>query len=139
MVVLAFGTFDVLHIGHINYLKQAKKIAGKEDLFVIVSRDKNALKHNHKKLIHDEKERLEIIQSLNIVDGVILGGENPFEIILKLNPSKIVLGYDQLVDIKKLEDYLTKNNLKIEIVRALPHKHVEKKSSIIKKKLLGIS
>ena len=139
MVVLAFGTFDVLHIGHINYLKQAKEIAGKEDLFVIVARDENAKKYVHKELIHDEKERLEIIKSLNLVDGVILGEANPFEIILKLKPSKIVLGYDQLKNIKELEEYLTKNSLDIKILRANPHKHNEKKSSIIKKKLLDIN
>ena len=139
MVVLAFGTFDVLHIGHINYLKQAKEIAGKEDLFVIVARDENAKKHSHKELIHDEKERFEIIKSLNFVDGVILGESNPFEIILKLKPSKIVLGYDQLTNIEKLEEYINKHNLKIEIIRANPHKHDEKKSSIIKKKLLDIN
>jgi FAD synthetase len=139
MVVLAFGTFDVIHIGHINYLKQAKKVAGKEKLIVIISRDKNAVKHKHKKLIHDEKERIELINSLNIVDKTILGEENPFEIILKLNPSKIVLGYDQLTNIKKLETYLEKNNLNIKIIRALSYKHTEKKSSLIKKKLLGIN
>ncbi|MFA5764163.1 MAG: adenylyltransferase/cytidyltransferase family protein [archaeon] len=139
MVVLAFGTFDVFHIGHLNYLKQAKKIAGSGELVVIVARDENALKHSHKKLIHDEFERLEIIKNLKIVDHALLGEKNPFDILKKLKPKIIVLGYDQLNDITTLEKEITKLGLDTVIVRAKPYKHEEKKSSIIKRKLLNLN
>ncbi len=139
MVVLAFGTFDVFHIGHLNYLKQAKKIADGDELVVVVALDENALKHSHKKLIHSEDERFEIIKNLKIVDRALLGEKNPFDILKKLKPKTIVLGYDQLNDIKLLELEIKKLNLDIKIIRAKPYHHEEKKSSIIKRKLLGLN
>jgi FAD synthetase len=139
VVVLAFGTFDVFHIGHLNYLKQAKKIAGDDELIVIVARDVNALKHSHKKLIHSESERLEIISNLKIVDRALLGEKNPFDILKKLKPKIIVLGYDQLNNIALLEKEIAKLGLDTRIIRAKPYQYNEKKSSIIKRKLLGLN
>jgi FAD synthetase len=139
MVTLAFGTFDVLHIGHIDYLKQAKKIAMKDEFIIVVSRDKNAKKHSHKKLIHNEKERLEIIKHLDFMDKAVLGEKEEFGSLKRFKPKKIVLGYDQEKDTKKLNEFVEKNNLKIKIFRAKEYKQKGKKSSLIKKTLLGLN
>jgi FAD synthetase len=138
MVIMAFGTFDILHIGHIDYLKQAKKIAGDEELVVVVARDENAEKYSHKKLIHDESERLELIKNLKVVDKAILGGKSPLDILKKLKPKIVVLGYDQLIDNVDLEKEILSLGFIEKVVRAKPHKHQHKKSSIIKRKLLNI-
>lgn len=139
MTILAFGTFDVLHIGHIHYLKQARKIAKDDKLIVIVSRDKNAFKFKHKKLIHNENERLEIIQNLRIVDKAILGSkDNIYLSVKRVNPKIVVLGYDQAPSDEILAEKFRKYKISAKIIRARPFEQETKKSSKIKKALLEI-
>jgi len=69
MKVITFGTFDLLHIGHINILKRCKELG--EYLIVGVSSDE-LNKAKGKKSVYDENDRLEIIKSLKYVDEVFL-------------------------------------------------------------------
>ncbi|MBO3757994.1 MAG: adenylyltransferase/cytidyltransferase family protein [Thermoproteota archaeon] len=101
-VVVASGVFDIVHIGHIKYLKKAKQIAGKNGvLLVVLARDKLVEKIKGKKPLVNEKERKVIIESLKFVDKAILGpsktdvSEGIRSVIQKYKPSAIVLGYDQ--------------------------------------------
>lgn len=136
MKVLAFGTFDILHIGHLNYLKQAREIASSGELHVIVSRDINAEKLKAKKLIHNESERLEIIKQLKIIDKAILGEkDNIFEAVKKINPDIVVLGYDQLPSNEILKEKFNEHEINSKIVRAKPHKDKTSKSSKIRELL----
>ena len=136
MKVLAFGTFDALHIGHLKYLEQAKQIASKGQLYVIVSRDINAEKAKGRTLVHDENERLAIIQSLRFVDVALLGEkENIFDSVKKVNPDIVVLGYDQQPSNDILKEKFIKNDIKAKVVRANPYKETTKKSSKIRKTL----
>lgn len=139
MKVLTFGTFDILHIGHLNYLKQAREIAGNGELHVIVSRDINAEKLKAKKLIHNENERLEIINQLKIIDKAILGEkEDIFEAVRKINPDIVVLGYDQLPSDEILKEKFKEHNINAKIIRAKPFKESTNKSSKIRKSLFLI-
>jgi FAD synthetase len=136
MKVLTFGTFDILHIGHLNYLKQAREIAGVGELHVIVARDINAEKIKAKKLIHDENERLEIISQLKIIDKAILGEkENIFDSVKKINPDIVVLGYDQLPSNEILKEKFKDHEINAKIVRAKPFKDSTSKSSKIRNSL----
>ncbi len=122
--VLCFGTFDLLHIGHLHYFQQAKKQG--THLTVVIARDKT----NKKSLIFSEQERLKLIQNLKIVDQAILGyHEDHFKIIEELKPDIIFLGYDH----PKLEDKLARFPAKI--LRGTPYKESTQKSSKIKDKL----
>ncbi len=62
--VMTFGTFDLLHKGHVYFLKQASKY-GK--LVVVVARDKNVLKVKGKKPINSERKRLQNIKKIKFV------------------------------------------------------------------------
>ena len=128
--VVATGTFDYLHPGHINYLKQAKRF-GK--LFVIVARAPNIKKFKGKKSILSEKDRLELVKSLKFVDKAVLGDKKDIlKPVEKIKPNIIFLGYDQKVDLNWLKTELRKRKIKAKIVRAKAYKQVQYKSSFYK-------
>jgi len=113
--VLATGTFEILHPGHLLYLEYAKSLG--DELYVIVARDKN-VKHKPKPII-SEYQRLKMISSLKIVDKAILGNENDmFESLKDINPDIIVLGYDQHFKEEWLRKELDKRGINAKIVRA---------------------
>ena len=72
--VITYGTFDLLHTGHINILKRAKALG--DYLIVAVSTDEfNMLKH--KEAYHSFEERKQILEAIKYVDEVI--GENDWD------------------------------------------------------------
>lgn len=132
--VIAFGTFDVLHLGHIHYLKKAKALGDK--LIVVVATDRNAERVKGKKPWHSAKERLKIIESLKMVDKAVIGlRSDKFSIIEKYRPDVIALGYDQKVDEEELKDYLKKKNLNAKVVRISAYKPQLYKSTLIKRSI----
>ncbi len=69
VVVITSGYFNPLHVGHVRYLREAKKLGTK--LIVVINSDKQC-KLKRSFLFMDEKERSEIISSLKFVDEVVL-------------------------------------------------------------------
>ncbi len=66
--IITYGTFDLLHIGHINLLKRAKALGG--CLVVGISTDEfNAMKH--KQAFYSFKDRKKILEAIKYVDKVI--------------------------------------------------------------------
>jgi FAD synthetase len=93
-IVLATGSFDIIHPGHIEYLKWASSLGDK--LFVIVSRDVNYRRFKGFDPVFNEVERLRIVESIRYVYKAFLGSEKDiFESVAKIKPSIIALGYDQ--------------------------------------------
>ena len=72
--ILAHGTFDIIHYGHIKYLEKSKSFG--DYLIVYVTSDKLA-KKNGKNPYFNENIRMKMISSLKVVDEVILRDE-PF-------------------------------------------------------------
>jgi len=68
--VITFGTFDVFHVGHVRVLKRAAELGDR--LVVGVSSDALNLAKKGRAPVFNEDERLEIISSLRVVDGVFL-------------------------------------------------------------------
>lgn|SRR5690554_4434708 len=66
--VITFGTFDILHIGHINILHRAKALGDR--LVVGISTDALNFSKKQRYPVYPEAERLEIIRSLRVVDDV---------------------------------------------------------------------
>ncbi len=131
--VMCFGTFDLLHLGHLNYFQQAKKYG--TYLIVVVARDYTKQKQR-KKLLFTERERAEMIQHLDIVDKVVLGYfDDHYRIILEKRPDVICLGYDQLVSIESLKKELELRGISPQIIRLKPFKHNTQKSSLLKHKI----
>ena len=94
MIVITFGTFDLLHIGHINILERAKKLGDK--LIVGISSDKFSLKKKNRYPIYSENERKKILESLVFVDEVFLeeSFEQKREYIKKYKADILVMGND---------------------------------------------
>ena len=119
-IVLAKGTFDLLHYGHIFYLREAKKTGGKDAVLkVVIARDKTVKKLKGEKPVIPEKQRLAIVSSLRVVDDVFLGYEeiDMKQVIKEVQPNIIALGYDQEILENKLLEYIRDEGLDIEIVR----------------------
>ena len=76
-VVLASGVFDLLHLGHVKFLEEAKKTGGKNaELIVIVARDSTVDETKGRKPIMSEAQRRALVESLKVVDEAVLGYEN---------------------------------------------------------------
>ena len=120
---MATGTFDLLHIGHIYFLKEAKKLGDK--LIVIVARDSTVRKLKHEP-VTPEKMRLQLIKELRIVDEAYLGKKDDmYEIVEEIKPDIIALGYDQIHNEKKIRLDLIKRGVKSKIVRLSKFKNIE--------------
>lgn len=116
--VVATGTFDLLHPGHVLYLERSKNLG--DELVVIVARDVN-VRHKPKPVLPEEQRR-RMVQSLNAVDRAILGEESDiFLTIEQLKPDVITLGFDQHFDIGHLEAELALRGLHPRIVRIEAH------------------
>lgn len=115
--VLATGTFDILHPGHILYLKKARELG--DELFVIVSRD-SMIKHKTKPIL-PELQRLQVVKALEMVDHAELGSERDiFEPLTLIKPDIVALGFDQYFDENKLQEDLEKRHVPAKVVR-LPY------------------
>lgn len=93
-VGLTGGAFDIIHIGHVRTLEEAKKYV--DLLAVVVARDSTVKMFKGREPLNKEDIRLEIVSNLKPVDIAILGSEKDFMIpVKKINPDVIFLGYDQ--------------------------------------------
>lgn len=92
--VMVFGTFDVLHKGHLYFLNEAKKHGNY--LVVVVARDNTVERIKGNKPRNDEFYRKKAVENIGLVDKVLLGEkELSFKPILDEKPDVICLGYDQ--------------------------------------------
>ncbi len=93
---MVFGTFDILHPGHIFYITKAMKIARK--IIIVVARDSRVLERKKRRPIHSENQRRERLTKIFPKAKVILGDENDiFAPIYEFEPDVLVFGYDQYI------------------------------------------
>jgi FAD synthetase len=119
-VVLASGVFDLLHLGHVKFLEEAKKAGGKNaELIVIIARDSTVEENKGRKPIMSENQRRALVESLKVVDEAVLGYEkfDLGDVIEHVKPDVIALGYDQADMEKGVKAYVKKHNLNIKVIR----------------------
>jgi len=119
-IVLASGVFDLLHLGHVKFLEEAKRVGGENaKLVVIIARDNTVERIKHQKPIMSENQRRALVESLKVVDLAVLGFENMdiSEVVAKIQPHFIVLGYDQDKMAKDVALYLKTYNSLVQLVR----------------------
>jgi len=112
--VVATGTFDILHPGHLYYLTESRKLG--DELFVIVARDAN-VKHKPHPIVPEEQRRA-MIAALKPVDYAILGDQTDmFRPIEEIHPDVITIGFNQYFDEEHLKSQLAARGLRAEVVR----------------------
>ncbi|MHA1213850.1 MAG: adenylyltransferase/cytidyltransferase family protein [Candidatus Hodarchaeales archaeon] len=133
-IVLSGGVFDILHLGHIETLKEAKTYG--DVLIVVVATDETVVKNKGRSPINNQENRAKLLSHLDVVDVVEIGKKDPSEfldIVEKYKPDVITLGYDQSLTEPKLEELLFKRGLTgIEVVRLHSNVPEEKTSLKIK-------
>jgi FAD synthetase len=129
--VMVFGTFDILHPGHIDFIRQAK-LHG-DFLYICVARDENVMQIKGKAPLNNLSQRIKALKAKHIGDEVFAGDQTDFfKAIAEKKPDIICLGYDQ--SSFGLREYLIKTASTIGLVTLKPFKEKMHKSSIIKKK-----
>lgn len=117
---MATGTFDLLHMGHIFYLKEAKKLGN--TLSVVVARDSTVRNLKHEP-VNPEEIRLDLIREVKVVDEAFLGYEDDmYAIVEEIKPDIIALGYDQIHDENTIRNEMKKRKLNAKIVRLSEYK-----------------
>lgn len=112
--VLATGTFEILHPGHLRYLSEAKSLG--DELFVIVARD-SMIKHKPKPIVLED-QRLAMVRALRVVDDAMLGSDvDIFEPLCEIKPDIIALGHNQFFNEKELEEQLKTHSINAKVVR----------------------
>jgi FAD synthetase len=112
--VVATGTFDILHPGHLYYLEESRKLG--DELWVIVARDSN-VKHKPRPVI-PEDHRLAMVAALRPVDHAILGDKTDmFRPVEEISPEIITIGFNQLFNEEKLGEQLRSRNIAARVVR----------------------
>ena len=97
-IIFTNGCFDILHLGHVDYLQKAKNIGGK--LIIGVNSDDSVrrIKGDLRPIV-DQNARMRILASLQFVDCVTLFEEDtPFELIHLLLPDVLVKGNDYSIE-----------------------------------------
>jgi FAD synthetase len=114
--VLVFGTYDLLHKGHEYHLTKAASYG--DELCVIIARDSTVEHLKGKRPDHSEDERKKRVEKLSYVTQAVLGSTaDKYEMILKLKPDVICLGYDQYSFTEGLRKELMNRGISCKIVR----------------------
>jgi len=115
-IVFTNGCFDLLHLGHVDYLSKSKQLG--DILFVGVNTDSSVKRIKGKKRpINDEISRSMILSSLMFVDAVMLfNEETPYELIKKIKPDILVKGGDYNLNEMIGSDIVLSKGGKIEII-----------------------
>jgi len=130
-VVLAGGVYDVLHLGHLAALTEAKTLG---DLLVtVVATDVTVEMLKGRRPVFPEEDRRLLVEGLKPVDKAILGyediGMGYEEVLMEVMPDIIAFGYDQQNLEKKVREIIDRRKLKIETVRLSRFEHEKYVSS----------
>jgi len=115
--VIAQGTFDILHPGHVHYFEEAARLGDR--LCVIVARRSNVT-HKSPPVLPD-RQRRDMVAALDVVDEAIVGHEEDiFVPIERIGPDVIALGHDQHHDEAAIRAALDERGIDSDVVRATP-------------------
>ncbi|MDH5020990.1 FAD synthase [Halobacterium rubrum] len=115
--VVAQGTFDLIHPGHVHYLEDAAGMG--DELHVIVARRENVT-HKDPPVLPN-RQRRDVVAALDPVDDARVGHpEDIFAPIEELDPDVIALGFDQHHDEAAIESELADRGVDCRVERASP-------------------
>ncbi len=92
-IVFTNGCFDIIHIGHVRYLREARKLG--DVLIIGLNSDSSVAKLKPERPVNKESHRAEVLASLDMVDYVTIFSEDtPYDLIKFLKPDVLVKGGD---------------------------------------------
>ncbi|MDQ7031715.1 MAG: D-glycero-beta-D-manno-heptose 1-phosphate adenylyltransferase [Desulfonauticus sp.] len=97
-IVFTNGCFDLLHVGHVDYLTRAKQLG---DILIIGLNSDSSVKKikGSKRPLNNEKDRATVLAALECVDFIILFEEDtPYRLIQAIQPDVLVKGGDWPID-----------------------------------------
>ena len=118
-IVTTNGVFDILHLGHVKYLEEAKKQG--DVLIVGVNSDTSTkLNKGDKRPINDEKSRISVLAGLESVDYVFLFNEkDPRKWLSQIKPNFHVKAGDYKINQIIEKDVVSRNNGKVVISKMI--------------------
>lgn len=121
-VVFTNGVFDILHVGHLTYLEEAKSFG---DILIVGVNSDSSVKVNKgdKRPINSEADRAKMILGLKPVDyAVIFDEKTPIEIITEIKPDIHIKGGDYKKDDLPETPIVESNGGKVEILSFIDNK-----------------
>jgi rfaE bifunctional protein nucleotidyltransferase chain/domain len=119
-VVFTNGCFDIVHLGHIDYLEKARALGDKLVLGLNTDASVSSIKGPLRPVVN-EQARARLMASLQFVDLVTLFGEStPLELIQTLRPDILVKGDDYTVDNIVGADFVLGNGGRVETIALVP-------------------
>ena len=115
-IVFTNGCFDILHLGHIDYLFKASKLGDK--LIVGVNTDKSIQRlKGENRPIQNESSRASILAALSCIDAVVLFHEDtPKQLIELIQPNTLVKGADYKIEDIVGSDFVIANGGSVETI-----------------------
>jgi len=118
-VVLAGGVYDVLHVGHLAALTEAKTLG--DTLVAVVATDITVEMLKTRKPIFPEQDRRALVEGLKPVDRAILGYEDVGmgyeQVLMDVKPDIVAFGYDQTSLERSVREIIERHKLKIQMVK----------------------
>ena len=115
-VVFTNGCFDIVHLGHVDYLEKARNLGDKLVLGLNTDASVSRIKGPMRPIV-DQNSRARVMASLEFVDLVVLfDEETPYELISTLIPDILVKGNDYLAENIVGADIVNKNGGKVETI-----------------------
>ncbi len=115
-IVFTNGCFDIVHLGHIDYLEKARALGDKLVLGLNTDASVSALKGAARPVV-DEIARARLMAAMEFVDAVILFSEpTPLQLIQTISPDILVKGDDYTVENIVGADFVTSNGGEVKTI-----------------------
>jgi cytidyltransferase-like protein len=118
-VVLAGGVYDVLHLGHLSALMEAKTLG--DVLIVVVATDITVEMLKGRKPLFPQEDRRKLVEGLKPVDKAILGYEDVGmgyeEVLMEVMPDVVAFGYDQGNLERSVREIINGHKLRIDLIK----------------------
>ena len=115
-IITTNGVFDILHLGHIKYLQEAKKLG---DVLIVAINSDDSVKQikGPERPINSEQSRAKVLAALSFVDYIVIFNEtNPVNILSEIKPGIHVKGGDYRIEQIIEKDIVEKNDGKIILI-----------------------
>ncbi len=118
-IVFTNGCFDIIHLGHIDYLSRAKNLGDKLLIGLNTDESVRQIKGLHRP-VADQDSRAVFLASLRFIDGVVLFNETtPYNLIREIIPDILVKGSDYRIENIVGADIVSENGGRIVTIQFL--------------------